>query len=83
MSKSGDALKNFLSSWKSLRENGPAEGDFSAYGYPLSYDAIDELFSRWQTIFDTLESKGYWAASPEVAYPHYLALPPRRGYPDP
>lgn len=67
MSKSGDALKNFLSSWKSLKENRPAEGDFSAYGYPLSYDAMDELFGRWQTIFDTLESKGYWAASPEVA----------------
>lgn len=67
MSKSGDALKNLLASWKSLKEHRPAEADFSAYGYPLSYDAMDELFSRWQTIFDTLESKGYWAASPEVA----------------
>lgn len=32
MSKSGDALKNLLVSWKSLKEHRPAEADFSAYG---------------------------------------------------
>src|SRR5690606_10904971 len=44
----------------------PAEGDFTPYGYPLSYASMDQLFGRWKQTLATLDDKGYWNTSPEV-----------------
>ncbi len=67
MSKSTDALTAFLNNWEQLKKLRPTEGDFSTYGYQLSYTALDELFERWSKTLSTLDEKGYWNTSPEVA----------------
>ena len=66
MSKSSSALNAFLENWERLKSQRPAEGDFSPYGYPLSYESLDELFGRWSQALDILDQKGYWSSSPEV-----------------
>ncbi|WP_210131894.1 hypothetical protein [Stenotrophomonas rhizophila] len=66
MSKSSSALSAFLENWERLKSSRPAEGDFSTFGYPLSYGSMDELFARWHQIIEILDEKGYWTSSPEV-----------------
>ncbi|MHB1058815.1 MAG: hypothetical protein ACYC0F_13140 [Rhodanobacter sp.] len=66
MSKSSDALTALLTNWEELKKARPTEGDFSDYGYQLTYGSVDELFKRWQSTLNTLDAKGYWSTSPEV-----------------
>ena len=67
MSKSADAFSAFLQNWSELKKQRPAEGDFSVFGYPLSYASMDELFTRWEKTLSVLDRKGFWLSSPEVA----------------
>jgi hypothetical protein len=67
MSKSNDALAALLANWEELKKARPTEGEFSTYGYQLSYGSMDELFKRWETTLNVLDAKGYWSTSPEVA----------------
>lgn len=67
MSKSNEALAALVKNWGTLKSKRPTEADFSTYGYPLSYESIDELFGRWVSILNVLDEKGYWGTSPEVA----------------
>lgn len=67
MSKTGDALNSLLENWRLLKEQRPSEADFSPHGVQLSYSSLDEYFLRLKTLVDTLDSKGYWTSSPEVA----------------
>lgn len=67
MSKSSDALSLLLTNWDQLKKQRPTESDFSPHGYPLTYETMDELFSRWLSVLTILDEKGYWSTSPEVA----------------
>lgn len=66
MSKSSEALVALVKNWELLKAHRPTEGDFSSYGYPISYDSMDELFKRWEATLKVLDEKGYWSNSPEV-----------------
>lgn len=67
MSKSSEALAALNKNWEALKLSRPTEGDFSSFGYPLTYDSMDELFKRWESVLSVLDEKGYWNSSPEVA----------------
>lgn len=67
MSKTSDALNSLLENWRLLKEQRPSEADFSAHGVQLSYASLDEYFFRLKSLVDSLDSKGYWTSSPEVA----------------
>lgn len=67
MSKSSDALAALLNNWEELKTARPTEGEFSTYGYQVSYGSMDELFKRWESTLNILDAKGYWSTSPEVA----------------
>lgn len=67
MSKTSEALNSLLENWRLLKEQRPSEADFSAHGVQLSYASLDEYFLRLKSLVDSLDSKGYWTSSPEVA----------------
>lgn len=67
MSKSSDALGPLFNNWEVLTKTRPNEGDFSNFGYQVSYGSLEELFRRWESTLNVLDTKGYWSTSPEVA----------------
>lgn len=67
MSRTSEALAALVKNWEVLKSARPGEGDFSSFGYPMTYESFDELFRRWESILTILDEKGYWSNSPEVA----------------
>lgn len=68
MSASSDTLKSYLIGWEALKKQRPSEHDFTPFGYPnLTYEHLDQVFTRWATVFEALEAKGAWITSPEAA----------------